>query len=77
MTPNPPNAGPEARTSSGSPPDVPAPPTTKPAISWLAPVPTRARQEMFTSRPGFAVAVTVRVAAPLVAEPAEVVARHV
>ena len=58
-------------------PDVPAPPTTNPAIRMLPPVPTVARQEMLVSRPGSEVLTTFSVAALLVTDPNELVAVHV
>src|ERR1019366_9391216 len=68
-------AGPEARTRSVWGPAVPVPPTTKPAIRALLPVPAFARHERLTSRPG-SVVVTTASAAEFAETPRGLVARQ-
>src|ERR1019366_1675930 len=46
-----PRAGPEPLTRTDCVPEVPAPPTTKPAMIIFPPVPTWARQDMLVSLP--------------------------
>src|SRR5208283_29001 len=78
-TPEMPNcarAGPDARTSTGSEPKAPCPPTTKPMIKTPFPVPTADRHEMSTSRPASSVALTASVAALLVTEFPKLVTTH-
>src|ERR1017187_8180670 len=75
-TPRGARAGPEARISTGTEPDVPCPPSTKPAIRAFPPVPTPARHDTSASRPASAAVLTASAAAPLAAELPKLVATH-
>src|SRR5580700_10951856 len=76
-TPRAVRAGPEARIRRDSDPDVPAPPTTNPAMRMLDPVSACARVDMLTSLPMSLVELIDTVAGLLVADPTSLPATQV